>query len=94
MILSDKFLGFFMVPEGGLWNYNFNGQNFSVNMRYNLMLDNPKDFYHESHRTIHFLDFAVRASTNDENTTVDSANDKQNAGAQDSNMPDRDDFFL
>ena len=63
-------------------------------MRYNLMLDNPKDFYHESHRTIHFLDFAVRASTNDENTTVDSANDKQNAGAQDSNMPDRDDFFL
>ena len=25
MILSDKFLGFFMVPEGGIWNYNFNG---------------------------------------------------------------------
>ena len=72
MILSDKFLGFFMVPEGGLWNYNFNGQNFSVNMRFNLMLDNPKDFYHESHRAIHFLDFATRASTNDENTTVDS----------------------
>ena len=30
MILSDKFLGFFMVPEGsGAWNFNFNGQNFS-----------------------------------------------------------------
>ena len=59
MILSDKLLGFFMVPEGGgAWNYNFNGQNFSANMRYSLMLDNPKDFYHESHRTIHFLDFA------------------------------------
>ena len=27
-------------------------------MRYGLMLDNPKDFYHENHRTIHFLDFA------------------------------------
>ena len=64
-------------------------------MRFNLMLDNPKDFYHESHRAIHFLDFAVRASTNDENTTVDSADgNKQAAGAQDSNMPDRDDFFL
>jgi pre-mRNA-processing factor 8 len=25
LILSDKFLGFFMVPEGGVWNYNFNG---------------------------------------------------------------------
>ena len=99
MILSDKFLGFFMVPDGGLWNYNFNGQNFSVNMRYNLMLDNPKDFYHESHRAIHFLDFAVRATTNDENTTVDSADGNKQAsggqgGAQDSNMPDRDDFFL
>jgi pre-mRNA-processing factor 8 len=59
MILSDKFLGFFMVPEGdGVWNYNFNGQNFSVNMRYSLMLDTPKDFYHEQHRAIHFIDFA------------------------------------
>lgn len=49
-----------MVPEGGIWNYNFNGQNFSQNMRYTLMLDNPKDFYNESHRMIHFLDFAAR----------------------------------
>jgi pre-mRNA-processing factor 8 len=29
MILSDKFLGFFMIPEGGVWNYNFNGINFN-----------------------------------------------------------------
>lgn len=58
MILSDKFLGFFMIPEGGgLWNYNFNGINFSQNMRYQLILDNPRDFYHEAHRTAHFLDF-------------------------------------
>ena len=67
LILSDKFLGFFMVPEGGAWNYNFNGQNFSVNMRYTLMLDNPKDFYNEVHRSIHFLDFA---SQGDPNTAV------------------------
>ena len=58
MILSDKFLGFFMIPEGGVWNYNFNGINFSQNMKYTLVLDNPKDFYHEMHRTAHFLDFA------------------------------------
>jgi pre-mRNA-processing factor 8 len=57
MILSDKFLGFYMVPEGGVWNYNFNGINFSNNMRYSLVLDNPKDFYNEAHRTAHFLDF-------------------------------------
>ena len=36
MILSDKFLGFFMVPDGGVWNYNFNGINFSKNQRYAL----------------------------------------------------------
>jgi pre-mRNA-processing factor 8 len=65
MILSDKFLGFFMVPEGGAWNYNFNGQNFSPNMHFTLMLDNPKDFYHETHRAIHFLDFATRADEKD-----------------------------
>jgi len=47
-----------MIPEGGgLWNYNFNGINFSQNMRYSLVLDNPKDFYNEAHRTAHFLDF-------------------------------------
>ena len=68
-----------MVPEGGgTWNYNFNGQNFSTNMRYSLMLDNPKDFYHESHRTIHFLDFAGQ-----EDTTA----------TQDNNLVDREDHF-
>ena len=43
MILSEKFMGFFMVPSGGgLWNYNFNGINFSENMKFNLVIDNPK----------------------------------------------------
>ena len=46
-----------MIPEGGLWNFNFNGINFNQNMRYSLVLDNPKDFYNEAHRTAHFLDF-------------------------------------
>lgn len=26
MLLSDRFLGFFMVPAQGSWNYNFMGQ--------------------------------------------------------------------
>lgn len=30
MLLSDRFLGFFMVPSQGSWNYNFMG-NYSVN---------------------------------------------------------------
>lgn len=78
MILSDKFLGFFMIPEGGgLWNYNFNGINFSQNMRYSLVLDNPKDFYNEAHRTAHFLDFG---------------RDQQDEGAEE-NAADREDLF-
>ena len=88
MILSDKFLGFFMVPDGGVWNYNINGQNFSVNMKYGLMLDNPKDFYHESHRAIHFLDFAMRV---DDKTTAAEKTEAGNSG--EANAPDRDDNF-
>jgi pre-mRNA-processing factor 8 len=59
MILSDKFLGFFMVPDNKSWNYNFMGVNFSENNKYALILDNPFDFYHEAHRQSHFLDFSI-----------------------------------
>jgi pre-mRNA-processing factor 8 len=82
MILSDKFLGFFMIPEGGIWNYNFNGINFSQNMRYTLVLDNPKDFYNEAHRTAHFLDFG-REQTDDIVTV----------GNEGDNAADREDHF-
>ena len=87
MILSDKFLGFFMVPEGGSWNYNFNGQNFSVNMRYSLTLENPKDFYHELHRSVHFLDFTTNRA-GDDAAQADDVN-----VANDANAPDREYFF-
>lgn len=42
MLLSDRFLGFFMVPEDDRWNYNFMGVSHSVGMKYALKLDNPK----------------------------------------------------
>uniref|UniRef100_A0A0M3HZ85 MPN domain-containing protein n=1 Tax=Ascaris lumbricoides TaxID=6252 RepID=A0A0M3HZ85_ASCLU len=120
MLLSDRFLGYFMVPSSGIWNYNFMGPssaltlfslfcnicpvsrwrlltvitesirwmfhpifqsaNWSIccafqgilggnvkslfsgvrheaNMRYDLMLANPKEFYHEDHRPLHFQNF-------------------------------------
>lgn len=52
MLLSDVLLGFFLVPAegGGIWNYNFMGVKFSPSMKYNLILDTPKDYYHETHR--------------------------------------------
>jgi pre-mRNA-processing factor 8 len=57
MLLSDRFLGFFMVPEEGSWNYNFTGANHRTTMRYSLKIDQPKEFYHEVHRPEHFLKF-------------------------------------
>jgi pre-mRNA-processing factor 8 len=54
LLLSDKFQGFYMVPDGRPWNYNFIGVKFTQNMAYSLKLDNPKEFYHEAHRPVHF----------------------------------------
>jgi len=58
MLLSDRFQGFFMVPEGGLgWNYNFQGVKHNISMDYTLKLDTPERFYAECHRPQHFLSF-------------------------------------
>jgi len=59
MLLSDRFLGFFMVPDTGSWNYNFMGVKHSAGMKYGLKLANPLEFYHESHRPGHFLKFST-----------------------------------
>jgi len=58
LILSDRFLGFFMVPDQDSWNYNFNGVKHHAGMKYGVTLGVPKDFYDESHRQAHFLNFA------------------------------------
>eukprot|EP00921_Rhytidocystis_pertsovi_P010156 GHVQ01016254.1.p1 GENE.GHVQ01016254.1~~GHVQ01016254.1.p1 ORF type:complete len:1389 (-),score=164.53 GHVQ01016254.1:542-4489(-) len=63
MLLSDVFLGFCMVPEGGLWNYNFMGVKHSLHMNYTLVLDTPKEFYHEMHRPAHYLQFTQLDTT-------------------------------
>ena len=54
LLLSDRFQGFYMVPSVGSWNYNFMGVKFQPNMKYSIKLDNPKEFYHELHRPVHF----------------------------------------
>ncbi|CAI2172060.1 12623_t:CDS:10 [Funneliformis geosporum] len=58
MLLSDRFMGFFMVPENDIWNYSFMGPSHSASMKYTLKLDVPKEFYHELHRPQHFLNFS------------------------------------
>jgi len=57
LLLSDAFSGFFMTPAEGSWNYNFMGVKHSRNMKYDLKLANPLEFYHEIHRPQHFLQF-------------------------------------
>ena len=57
MLLTDRFLGFFMVPEEGSWNYNFRGASHRVDMQYTLVMDSPREFYDEAHRPSHFLSF-------------------------------------
>ncbi|KAK9866667.1 hypothetical protein WJX84_005875 [Apatococcus fuscideae] len=59
MLLSDRFMGFYMVPDVGSWNYNFQGVKHTPTMKYGLRLANPKEYYHESHRPSHFLDFST-----------------------------------
>ncbi|KAA0198542.1 Pre-mRNA-processing-splicing factor [Fasciolopsis buskii] len=57
MLLSDRFLGFFMVPPQSSWNYNFMGVRHDPNMKYELQPLKPKKFYHRIHRPSHFLNF-------------------------------------
>jgi len=57
LLLSEKFMGFFMVPDNVIWNYSFIGLGIVSNLKYTLVPANPKEFYHESHRPSHFLRF-------------------------------------
>jgi len=70
LLLSDKFQGFFLVPDSGLgWNYNFQGVKHSAGMDYTLRMDTPEPFYAERHRPQHFLMFTTE---NTDNIGVDS----------------------
>ncbi|KAI9009393.1 pre-mRNA-processing-splicing factor 8 [Phycomyces nitens] len=71
ILLSDRFLGFFMAPSE-IWNYNFMGAQFNANMNYRLVLDVPKEFYHESHRASHFMNFSSEMETGGDADIEDS----------------------
>ena len=63
MLLSDRFLGSFMVPDDEIWNYNFMGVKHSVGMEYSLRLGIPREFYNEIHRPGHFITFTSMDET-------------------------------
>ncbi|KAJ1819031.1 Pre-mRNA-processing-splicing factor 8, partial [Coemansia sp. RSA 2675] len=65
MLLSDRFMGFFMVPEDdGVWNFNFMGSMHRADMTYGLQLDVPRDFYDAMHRPSHFMTFGALENAN------------------------------
>jgi len=57
LLLSDRFLGFYLIPDGIEWNYNFQGARWNSQLNYTLKLGQPKEFYHANHRPQHFLKF-------------------------------------
>lgn len=59
LLLSDRFSGFFLVPDAMPWNYNFMGVRHSATMGYSLKPGVPREFYHPSHRPAHFLEFST-----------------------------------
>ncbi|KAI6689937.1 hypothetical protein NL676_026765 [Syzygium grande] len=58
MLLSDRFLGFYMIPDNGPWNYNFMGVKHTSSMKFGMKLGTPREYYHEDHRPTHFLEFS------------------------------------
>ena len=60
LLLSDKFRGYFLVPENNLWNYSFMGSSFdSVKKKeVHCKVDVPMPFYADHHRPVHFQNFA------------------------------------
>ncbi|CAK4687762.1 hypothetical protein LEN26_018253 [Aphanomyces euteiches] len=59
MLLSDRFLGYYMIPDEEVWNYNFMGVKHTASMKYDVKVGNPKEFYHEVHRKTHFFNFSA-----------------------------------
>lgn len=76
MLLSDKFLGIFMVPEdNGCWNYNFMGAKHRPDMKYSLKIDVPRGFYDEVHRPNHFLNFSVLEESSQVGANITAVNE-------------------
>ena len=69
LILSDKFMGYFLVPDNEVWNYNFIGVEPVNNMSFGLNLGIPKDFYNEIHRPSHFFNLESSISISNNNDT-------------------------
>eukprot|EP00762_Andalucia_godoyi_P001187 ANDGO_02083.mRNA.1 Pre-mRNA-processing-splicing factor 8A len=67
LLLSDNISGFFAVPTLDTWNYNFMGiRHADAAASYELKVGLPLDFFHQSHRPMHFLGFVGQNTATEE----------------------------
>ncbi|QLL30278.1 hypothetical protein HG536_0A00950 [Torulaspora globosa] len=59
LLLSERFMGNFLVPSSDFWNYTFMGASFTEELRYDMKIGIPLEFYNETHRITHFLQFSA-----------------------------------
>ncbi|KYQ89964.1 hypothetical protein DLAC_08534 [Tieghemostelium lacteum] len=85
ILLSDRFLGYYMVPDRGSWNYNFMGVKHSASMTYGLKLDYPKNFYDDCHRPSHFQNWSLVSDTSS-TTTSTTTDSTENQGPDSENL--------
>ncbi|ODV88975.1 hypothetical protein CANCADRAFT_65636 [Tortispora caseinolytica NRRL Y-17796] len=58
MFLTDRFIGYFLVPETDTWNCLFTGANWDPSALYEMKVDVPLAFYDPQHRPLHFSSFS------------------------------------
>lgn len=74
LLLSDRFMGCFFIPDQGPWNYNFMGVKLVPTQKYGVRLGVPKEFYHETHRPVHYMNFvAFEEGKTNETRTISAA---------------------
>eukprot|EP00941_MAST-03F_sp_MAST-3F-sp1_P001836 g1836.t1 len=64
LLLSDRFMGSWLVPKEKPWNFNFMGVQFSKSMNYEMTIGIPETFYAEKHRPNHYLNFSATEDIN------------------------------
>ena len=66
LLISDKIVGTYMVPEDEIWNYFFMGSLFNETHSYAMKVDKPLSFYDALHRPVHFTTFSRLDATKEE----------------------------
>jgi len=66
LIISKKYLGYFLTPENDIWNYYFYKSHFVKNGVSNMKVGNPLEFFDEFHRLFHFKNFYTSTSVIDD----------------------------